>query len=144
MATAIIDLIPTDLDSKEIASATNFLQTTIRTLFFKAAVRSASEIDNKLKVITLDEVSEHYNSRDCWVVIYDRVYDITKLLNVHPGGSDVLLDYAGRDGTLSFRGTGHSQESVDALKQYEIGILPPHERIYRCAGRMRISGVLPE
>lgn len=82
MATAIIDLIPTDLDSKEIASATNFLQTTIRTLFFKAAVRSASEIDNKLKVITLDEVSEHYNSRDCWVVIYDRVYDITKLLNV--------------------------------------------------------------
>lgn len=49
-----------------------------------------------------------------------------------------------RDATLSFRGTGHTQEAVDSLKQYEIGILPPHERIYRCAGRMRISGVLPE
>lgn len=53
-----------------------------------------------------------------------------------------LLYY--RDATLSFRGTGHTQEAVDSLKQYEIGILPPHERIYRCAGRMRISGVLPE
>lgn len=27
--------------------------------------------------ITLDEVSYHDNEKDCWVVIYDRVYDLT-------------------------------------------------------------------
>lgn len=31
--------------------------------------------------ITLEEVSWHDNSSDCWIVIYDRVYDITDFLN---------------------------------------------------------------
>lgn len=29
------------------------------------------------RVITLDEVSWHDTPDDCWIVIYDRVYDIT-------------------------------------------------------------------
>lgn len=31
----------------------------------------------KDRVITLAEVSRHDSPQDCWVVIYDRVYDIT-------------------------------------------------------------------
>lgn len=31
----------------------------------------------KDRTITLAEVSQHDTYRDCWVVIYDRVYDIT-------------------------------------------------------------------
>lgn len=34
----------------------------------------------KDRVITLDEVALHDTPQDCWVVIYDRVYDITTFL----------------------------------------------------------------
>lgn len=32
------------------------------------------------RTITLEEVSWHDNEKDCWVVIYDRVFDITTFL----------------------------------------------------------------
>lgn len=31
--------------------------------------------------ISLDQVSWHDNVRDCWIVIYDRVYDVTAFLS---------------------------------------------------------------
>jgi len=40
-----------------------------------------SEIDKTLKHITLEEVSEHDSREDCWIVIYDRVYDVTSFLD---------------------------------------------------------------
>lgn len=52
----------------------------------------------------------------------------------HPGGHDILLENAGRDVTLAFRGTGHSQEAIDALKPFLIGYLPKSECIYRITG----------
>lgn len=47
-----------------------------------------------------------------------------------------------RDCTLAFR--GHSNEAVQSMKEYEIGILPPSERIYRYPGMIRISESKPE
>lgn len=32
------------------------------------------------KVIGLDEVADHTSEYDCWIVLYDRVYDVTKFL----------------------------------------------------------------
>lgn len=32
-------------------------------------------------IITLKEVAEHDSYDDCWIVLYDRVYDVTKFLN---------------------------------------------------------------
>jgi cytochrome b5, putative len=29
---------------------------------------------------TLAEVSEHYHDDDCWIVLYDKVYDVTKFM----------------------------------------------------------------
>lgn len=33
------------------------------------------------RVITLEEVSWHDTPSDCWIVIYDRVYDVTDFLD---------------------------------------------------------------
>lgn len=33
------------------------------------------------KTITLEEVSWHDTPGDCWIIVYDRVYDITDFLN---------------------------------------------------------------
>lgn len=34
------------------------------------------------KTITLEEVSFHDSSSSCWIIIYDRVYDVTNFLKL--------------------------------------------------------------
>ena len=84
-----------------------------------------------LSEIPLDEVARHDTYQDCWVVIYDRVYDVTSFLHSHPGGQDVIMDHAGRDATLAFHGTGHSSNAVFQMRDYVIGELPSKQRIFR-------------
>ncbi|XP_035702256.1 cytochrome b5 isoform X2 [Folsomia candida] len=79
---------------------------------------------------SLEDVSFHDTPTDCWVVIYDHVYDITPFLFEHPGGEEVMLEYAGRDATLAFRGVGHSKSAVNSLKPYKVGILIEEDRMW--------------
>lgn len=51
---------------------------------------------------TLAEVAKHNSAEDCWVIIDEEIYDVTKFLPDHPGGSKALLVYAGRDATEEF------------------------------------------
>lgn len=41
----------------------------------------------------------------------------------HPGGSELLMEYAGKDATKAFNRAGHSAEALQDLKIYEIGEL---------------------
>uniref|UniRef100_A0A7S3VK60 Cytochrome b5 heme-binding domain-containing protein n=1 Tax=Dunaliella tertiolecta TaxID=3047 RepID=A0A7S3VK60_DUNTE len=52
--------------------------------------------------ITLAEVKQHNKPEDAWMVFQGKVYDITPYLNFHPGGRDILLKAAGKDGTSLF------------------------------------------
>jgi hypothetical protein len=67
------------LESSESANeSTSFFTSTIRTLFKKQ--ETEIEYNNSLKQFTLEEVKHHDTWNDCWVVIYDRIYDITQFL----------------------------------------------------------------
>ncbi|XP_014213456.1 cytochrome B5-like protein [Copidosoma floridanum] len=92
-----------------------------------------------LKILTLDEVAWHDTVDDCWIVVYDYVYDVTGFVNAHPGGEDVLLEYAGRDATLAFVGTGHSKSATRIMEKYLVGELPPSERIFRTSNGIKIA-----
>ncbi|ENN76258.1 cytochrome b5 [Dendroctonus ponderosae] len=107
------------------------------TNIFTTTGSSGSLLANK--PISLQEVSWHDTFNDCWIVIYDRVYDITDFLNEHPGGEDILVEHAGRDATVAFRGSGHSAQAIKALDKYLIGELPQHERIFRKPGGIQLS-----
>ena len=48
----------------------------------------------------------------------------------HPGGSEVLLENLGRDATLQFKSVGHSEDAVEMLRPYLVGILPEEERMW--------------
>ena len=50
-----------------------------------------------------------------------KVYDITKYLDDHPGGAEVMLDVAGQDADEFFEDIGHSKEARSELKKYYIG-----------------------
>lgn len=50
-----------------------------------------------------------------------KVYDVTKYLDDHPGGAEVMLDVAGQDADEFFEDIGHSKEAREELKKYLIG-----------------------
>ncbi|KAF5356309.1 hypothetical protein D9756_003883 [Leucocoprinus leucothites] len=51
---------------------------------------------------TLDQVAQHSSPESCWVIIQNRVYDVTEFLPEHPGGAKIILKYAGRDATAAY------------------------------------------
>lgn len=53
-------------------------------------------------MLTYAEVQNHSSKDDCWVIIHDKVYDVTSFMAEHPGGSGVILKYAGKDATKAF------------------------------------------
>ncbi|XP_010524689.1 PREDICTED: cytochrome b5 [Tarenaya hassleriana] len=73
------------------------------------------------KVFTLAEVSEHSTKHDCWLVIDGKVYDVTKFLDDHPGGDEVLLSATGKDATDDFEDVGHSTTAKAMLDEYYVG-----------------------
>lgn len=79
---------------------------------------------------TLAEVSKHQSLDDCWMVIFDKVYNITQFVNDHPGGEFILLEYAGRDATQPFLNSRHGSSAYKMLDKYWIGILVDEELFY--------------
>lgn len=63
---------------------------------------------------TLEDVSKHSTPEDCWLVVDNTVWDLTKFLNVHPGGRGILLPYAGKDATEVF----YSLHNAAVLDKY--------------------------
>eukprot|EP00475_Leptophrys_vorax_P028629 TRINITY_DN41586_c0_g1_i1.p1 TRINITY_DN41586_c0_g1~~TRINITY_DN41586_c0_g1_i1.p1 ORF type:complete len:137 (-),score=18.71 TRINITY_DN41586_c0_g1_i1:98-508(-) len=77
--------------------------------------------DSSPKIYTLEEVSQHNTEKDCWLIVNDKVYDVTKFMDDHPGGSDVMVSSTGKDATDDFEDIGHSKTARDMLEQYYIG-----------------------
>jgi len=79
------------------------------------------------KVIRAEEVKNHKDSKSTWMIIHNHVYDVTKFLDEHPGGEEVLLEQAGADSTEAFEDVGHSTDARDLMKDYLIGELHPDD-----------------
>eukprot|EP00090_Calanus_glacialis_P039227 TRINITY_DN682_c0_g1_i1.p2 TRINITY_DN682_c0_g1~~TRINITY_DN682_c0_g1_i1.p2 ORF type:complete len:140 (-),score=50.83 TRINITY_DN682_c0_g1_i1:110-529(-) len=80
---------------------------------------------NEVKVFRLVDVALHNKSKgedkSIWTVIHDKVYDITKFLDEHPGGEEILIENAGIDATENFEDVGHSSDAREMLEEYYIG-----------------------
>ncbi|KAL5200950.1 hypothetical protein ABZP36_035304 [Zizania latifolia] len=68
------------------------------------------------------EVSTHNTRNDCWVIIKDKVYDVTPYVEEHPGG-DEILNNAGGDSTEGFLGPQHGPRVFDIIEDFCIGKL---------------------
>ncbi|XP_043945716.1 cytochrome b5 [Protopterus annectens] len=85
------------------------------------------------KYYRLEDVQKHNNSRSTWIIIHHKIYDVTKFLEEHPGGEEVLREQAGGDATESFEDVGHSTDARTMSTQYVIGELHPddHAKLQR-------------
>lgn len=50
-----------------------------------------------LPTFTAAEVASHNTAKSCYVTSGRNVYDVTDFLEDHPGGGDLILEYAGKD-----------------------------------------------
>ncbi|KAA1470388.1 hypothetical protein DENSPDRAFT_836162 [Dentipellis sp. KUC8613] len=48
------------------------------------------------------EVAKHNTRDSCWIIVHGNVYDVTDFLDEHPGGSRIILKYAGKDATQEY------------------------------------------
>ncbi|XP_010544388.1 PREDICTED: nitrate reductase [NADH] 2 [Tarenaya hassleriana] len=74
------------------------------------------------KMFSMSEVKKHNSAESCWIIVHGHVYDCTRFLKDHPGGSDSILINAGSDCTEEFDAI-HSDKAKKMLEDYRIGEL---------------------
>ncbi|KAG6332922.1 hypothetical protein ID866_6164 [Astraeus odoratus] len=73
------------------------------------------------KVVTYEELKANNTKESLYVLLHEKVYDVTKFIDEHPGGDEVILAEAGKDATDAFEDVGHSDEARDLLPGMLIG-----------------------
>jgi hypothetical protein len=72
---------------------------------------------------TTADVALHNTSSNCWVIVNNKVYNLTNFISSHPGGSAAITAQCGKDGTASFNSGPHSASTINALNPYFLGTL---------------------
>lgn len=73
---------------------------------------------------TMERVKANGTSSSCWTVISGNVYDLTKWIGSHPGGSGAITSLCGTDGTSGFNAMHRNQSKPESrLAGYLLGPL---------------------
>lgn len=80
------------------------------------------KVNNKKKFYSLEDVKKHNRKNDAWLIIKNKVYNVTKWIPNHPG-HDAIMMGVGKDATDLFVNRGHSNNAKKILKKYYIGDL---------------------
>eukprot|EP00919_Chromeraceae_sp_WS-2016_P007003 GHVR01016368.1.p1 GENE.GHVR01016368.1~~GHVR01016368.1.p1 ORF type:complete len:131 (+),score=34.29 GHVR01016368.1:231-623(+) len=79
--------------------------------------------NDKNKVIDRSEVKKHNKEGDCWVILNNKVYDITYYFDFHPGGKEILLPLGGKDITREFNKHHQWVSGESLLDGVRVGIV---------------------
>ena len=58
-----------------------------------------------------------------------QVLDVTKFLDDHPGGDEVLVGVAGQEASDEFEDVGHSTSAAKQIDEFVIGEIHPDEKV---------------
>ncbi|KAJ6486481.1 cytochrome b5-like heme/steroid binding domain-containing protein [Mycena vitilis] len=73
------------------------------------------------KIVTLAELRANNTKAKLWILLHGKVYDVTKFLDEHPGGDEVIIAECGQDATEAFEDVGHSDEARELLPNMLVG-----------------------
>jgi flavocytochrome c len=73
-------------------------------------------------IVSMEEVEEHNDDGDCWVVIHGVVYDLTEFAGEHPAGAESIHILAGKDGSEAFAAV-HNKDLLHDFEEERIGVL---------------------
>ncbi len=79
-------------------------------------------------VLNAATVALHSKESDCWYILNNKVYDVTKFVPAHPGGSAIMVPFCGKEATQAFNTKGvvnnpHSETAIKMLDSYLVGNL---------------------
>jgi len=81
-----------------------------------------SKMTSTEKKIGFEELCKHNTLEDLWLAIDGIVYDVTPFMDDHPGGGEIMLSAANKDGTDDFEDVGHSPHARELLKKFKVGV----------------------
>lgn len=93
------------------------------------------------KLYTYQQISEHNSEKDLWLIIDNKVYDCSRFVDSHPGGSEVLIDLAGQDATEPFTDIGHSDNANKILCQLHVGDVDLNSEVVKPSRNQNLSEV---
>lgn len=99
-----------------------------------------------LPTIPLSEVLAHNTAKSCYVTIDEKVYDVTEFLDDHPGGGDLILEYAGKDVKEIMNDTishFHSESAYEMLDELLVGFTVDEPVIKAAVKSSEPTEVLP-
>jgi L-lactate dehydrogenase (cytochrome) len=105
---------------------------------------SSTNLDHQAD--TNSTVAQHNTAESCWVVLYGNVYDVTRFLPKHPGGSKVILQLAGANATEEYdpiHPPGILEENLEAsdnLGTINPDTLPREEKTPQETGEVQNEG----
>ncbi|GAA6034796.1 hypothetical protein JCM8097_009303 [Rhodosporidiobolus ruineniae] len=91
-----------------------------KTTYLRVPDTAPASKKSELKTFDKDEVKKHNKEGDLWIIIDSAVYDLSKFVDLHPGGAHVLLQVAGQDATDAFFSM-HRGEVLSKYGRYIIG-----------------------
>eukprot|EP00467_Chlorarachnion_reptans_P022930 CAMPEP_0114527256 /NCGR_PEP_ID=MMETSP0109-20121206/23509_1 /TAXON_ID=29199 /ORGANISM="Chlorarachnion reptans, Strain CCCM449" /LENGTH=567 /DNA_ID=CAMNT_0001709189 /DNA_START=1 /DNA_END=1704 /DNA_ORIENTATION=+ len=75
--------------------------------------------EGEVKQLSVEEVARHNREGDAWIVVDEKVYDVSDFLDAHPGGRLVILKEAGKDASEIF----HRYHNESLLRKYDSRLL---------------------
>lgn len=88
---------------------------------------------------TAADVATHNTQASCWVIVNNKIYDVTAYLPSHPGGINAILPYCGHEATAVF--SGHSQNANTILAGYYVSDLALPDTTRPVITRLGVSPV---
>lgn len=79
-----------------------------------------------LPTLSRAEIQSHNTAKSCYVTLGNNVYDVTDFLDSHPGGADLVLEYAGKDVADILKDEGshtHSDTAYEVLDDSLVGFV---------------------
>ena len=110
---------------KNIKSNTTTNETTVK--YRPTTTNGLTKSSKELRDITIEELQQHNTPDSTWVTIDDKVYDVTKWINYHPGGQSAITNVAGRDVSDLMRRMHRPEHWQPKIKHWLVGrlVAPP-------------------
>jgi cytochrome b involved in lipid metabolism len=86
---------------------------------------SSISIPATITTLNISEIAKHNSSGDCWLLINNKVYNVTSFIAAHPGGAGTIIPNCGKESTQAYNTKGgntpHSSNASSMLAAYFIG-----------------------
>jgi len=77
-----------------------------------------------LRIFTRAEVGKHNTREDAWIILKDKVYNVTTWIPLHPGGEFFLLQKLGGDLSAEIDRTyDHSWQAIEQMNKLQLGAI---------------------